>query len=841
MSHRDESSTEAKTLTVALAGNPNSGKTTIFNALTGLRQKVANYPGVTVEKKTGCCKLTDRSWIDVIDLPGTYSLISRSPDEQVAMEVLRGIRSDTPAPDLVVVVVDASNLQRNLYLVSQLIEVGRPLVVALNMTDVAERRGQPVDAVKLQGLLGVPVVPIVGHRGIGISNLKSEISNARVAPMPDWALPDAMKQELLAVAAGLATADCANPSPSTVGEGMGEGSARSTETLRIDQNPHPDPLPDYREREVIPRAWICRDDSSRHLDRYQAIAERLLIGDRAADIEPLTHCEPVASLLSNATSRLHQLGIDPMQADVEAHYRWIESVARAATRGTGFQPVSSDPETEGHGLQTRATLDYERAPTLTDRVDRILLHKVWGLLIFTAIMAGLFVSIFWLAQPIMDGIEGAVGWLGSLAASRLPDGPIKDLVTDGIFAGVGAVVVFVPQIALLFLFLAILEDSGYLARAAFLMDRLLSKVGLHGKSFIPLLSSFACAIPGIMATRTMEDRRDRLATIFIAPFMSCSARLPVYALLIGTFFATFSPAARGGILLGLYALGIAAAVATAWVFKRTLLKGAPQAFILELPTYKVPQIWQVARVVWTNTRAFLTKAGTIIFCLSVILWALMYYPRLPEERVRQIEASTAKFRGREFSPILSIRWSVFSLSESEREALKRIERKYFARSDNSRGWTDFVDQDAVDHEVAGEQLRHSLAGRFGRLIEPAIKPLGYDWKMGVGLVGAFAAREVFVSTMGIVYSVGDADEATTDLSAAMVTDRYSDGKPVWTPLVATSLLIWFVLAMQCMSTLAVVRRETGTWKWPIAMMVYMNGLAYVVCLVVYQVGRIWFA
>jgi ferrous iron transport protein B len=487
-------------------------------------------------------------------------------------------------------------------------------------------------------------------------------------------------------------------------------------------------------------------------------------------------------------------------------------------------------------------LDYERVPTLTDRVDRILLHKLWGLAIFTAIMAALFVSIFFLATPLMDGIEAGVGWLGGLVGRVLPEGPLQDLWSDGIVAGVGAVVVFVPQIALLFLFLAILEDSGYLARAAFLMDRLLSKVGLHGKSFIPLLSSFACAIPGILATRTIESRRDRLATIFVAPFMSCSARLPVYALLIGTFFASYSAVTRGGILLACYALGIIAAVVTAWVFKRTLLKGTPQAFILELPTYKVPQLSQVVRVVWTNTRAFLTKAGTIIFCLSVILWALMYYPRLPANRIATVhqgyELVDAGIDGKflpssEMPQNIDVAAVIVAVS-----ALERIEKEGYFKflSDNSTARLEAMRED----DIAAEQLRHSLAGRFGHLIEPAIKPLGYDWKMGVGLVGAFAAREVFVSTMGIVYSVGDDDENTEPLAQQMQSDRYADGSPVWTPLVATSLLIWFVLAMQCMSTLAVVKRETGSWAWTLGMLVYMNGLAYVVCLAVYQAGRMWF-
>jgi ferrous iron transport protein B len=395
------------------------------------------------------------------------------------------------------------------------------------------------------------------------------------------------------------------------------------------------------------------------------------------------------------------------------------------------------------------------------------------------------------------------------------------------------VLVFIPQIALLFFFLAILEDSGYLARAAFLMDRLLSKVGLHGKSFIPLLSSFACAIPGIMATRTIENRKDRLATIFVAPFMSCSARLPVYALLIGAFFAGYGFWAKGLILLALYALGIVAAAATAWVFQRSLTKGPRAAFILEMPTYKIPQASQVARVVIGSTWAFIAKAGTIIFCLSVLLWALMYYPRLPEDRETQV---TQALDGR--IGVLSTEHT--SLRNQREKLLESGESDNSFPSLNARLDVKGKDLNLLQEEreqlLAGEQLRHSFAGRFGHLIEPVIRPLGYDWKMGVGLVGAFAAREVFVSTMGIVYSVGDDDENVEPLSQSMLADRYPDGRAVWTPAVAASLLVWFVLAMQCMSTLAIVKRETNSWRWPLGMLLYMNALAYVAALVVYQVG-----
>src|SRR4051812_12517412 len=627
--------------TVALAGNPNSGKTTIFNGLTGLRQHVANYPGVTVEKKTGRCKLPAAGadqparWIDVIDLPGTYSLISRSPDEQVAMEVLRGLRPDTPPPDAVIVVVDASNLQRNLYLVSQLVELGRPLVVALNMMDVAERRGITVSPEALQRELGVPVIPLVGHKKKGIDDLKRAIARATVAPMPSWPLPEAMKEELLLVGGGLAILDN-DEAPSAGAASPGLAASRNTDL----------PAPSSTTTDVppalaAPRAWICRDDSSRRLDRYEAIAERLLIGDHAADVAGLVNRQPVASLLNAAMTRLQSLGIDPMQADIEAHYRWIEGVASKAVSPPEHLSVAIEPG----GSQILPYESKQPARTLTQKVDAILVHKVWGLLIFAAIMGALFVSIFWLAKPIMDGISTGIDALGAWTAHSLSDGPVKSLITDGVFKGVGAVVVFVPQIAMLFLFLAILEDTGYLARAAFLMDRLLAKVGLHGKSFIPLLSSFACAIPGIMATRTIENRKDRLATIFIAPFMTCSARLPVYALLIGAFFAQYSALTRGGIMLSLYLLGIVAAVFTAWIFKRTFLKGPAQTFILELPTYKVPQSSQIARQVWVNTSKFLTKAGTTIFCLSVILWAMTYYPRLSQskvEAIRQERLTTAR-------------------------------------------------------------------------------------------------------------------------------------------------------------------------------------------------------
>jgi ferrous iron transport protein B len=721
--------------TVALGGNPNCGKTTLFNALTGLRQKVANYPGITVDKKTGRCTLADGHVIDMLDLPGTYSLVPSSPDEQVAMEVLRGLRPETPPPDVVIAVVDASNLARNLYLVSQLIELRRPLVVALNMSDIAARRGQSVDASALARELGVPVVPVVGHKAQGIDALKAALTQATVPVLPTWPLPEALSGVV---------------------------------------------------------ATVARTLGSLPAEARERFARRLLAQETAADLAALRAAPAVAAALAAATA-------DPgavMQADIEARYRWIDGVVARVVQPGAFKPGS----------------------TLTDRVDAVLVHPVLGLGIFGLIMAALFVTIFLVADPLMGACEGAVAWLGELVTGNMDGGTLKSLLADGVFAGVGGVVVFVPQIALLFLFLALLEDSGYLARAAFLMDKVLSKVGLHGRSFIPMLSSFACAIPGIMATRTIESPKERLATILVAPFMSCSARLPVYGLLIGAFFgpAMFAGTAyepwmgfiQGGIMLACYVLGVLAAVATALACKVFLGKGAVTPFILELPTYKLPQLGEVARQVWSNTAKFLTKAGTIIFCLSIILWAMAYFPRLPNEKI--LEATN--------------RVNATPLEIPKDASLEQEQEIRDARAA------------AIDEAVAGAQLEYSISGRIGHAIEPVIAPLGYDWKIGVGVLAAFAAREVFVSNLAVVYSVGDVEDDQTPLEDAIRADTYPDGKPVWTPVVAVSLLVWFVLAMQCISTTAVVRRETGGWKWPLIQLGYMTALAYVCALITYQVG-----
>lgn len=725
-----------QTLTVALAGNPNSGKTTLFNALTGLRQRVANYPGVTVEKKIGAARLPGGRPVTLIDLPGAYSLIPTSPDERVTMEVLRGLRPDTPPPDVVIAVIDASNLPRNLYFLSQLIELGRPMVVALTMSDLAQARGQAIDHDKLSQKLGVPVVPVVGHRREGMNQLLASIERAAVAPLPAFPLPDTFRRQSVIMANALASTD---------------------------------------ETDQHPALCFARGGDEQHrFDRFTALAERMLTRDPGQDLDELRSRLRFRRLVESAEFDFRSGNVDPIQADIEAHYRWVHAT---------LQACRADDSITSPATATPARLNW------TERLDRILLHKVVGLMIFAAVMTSLFLAVFIVADPMMGAVEGLISSLGQSISSFLPPGDLASLLQDGIFAGVGGVLVFVPQIALLYVFLAILEDTGYLARAAFLMDKLLGKVGLSGKSFVPLLSSFACAIPGIMATRTIESPRQRLATILVAPFMSCSARLPVYTLLIGMFFAAWGAGGKAAVMLACYALGIAAAAATAWVAKLIAPANSAGTFILELPPYRWP-IWRnVLRHVYSNTAKFVTRAGTIILALTIVLWALAYYPRMTGAEV-EAARSTLVAQG--------------------------------------------VDEAAIDNRLAEMQLAQSISGRFGHAIEPAIRPLGYDWKMGVGLVGAFAAREIFVSQMGVIYSVGAVEDETAELETMMRADQYPDGRPVWTTAVAVSLLVWFVLAMQCMSTVAIVWRETNSWKWAAGQLLYMNALAYVAAFIAFR-------
>ena len=729
---------------MVLTGNPNCGKTTLFNALTGLRAKVGNYAGVTVERKEG--KLLGApadSNIRVLDLPGTYSLSPNSLDEQVSRDVLLNRLPQLPAPDLIVVVVDASNLQRNLYYVTQVVELGHRTVIALNMVDVAEENGHKIDAGKLSELLGVPVVPVIASTKEGIPQLRDKIVATLKEPEPAKPLQF-----------------CQYPGP-----------------FRIEATRLADLLAEtYKER------------------RAQATAEALLIlsNERALASSATHYPEAIQKAVTAARQRLEAQSVDWRGAPIEWRYARVMEMQQSVTTETA-------PPGE----------------TTSDKLDRVLTHKIWGTVIFVAIMGVMFWSIFVLASFPMDAMEAVVGGLGEWVGNLILPGDLNSLLVDGVIAGVGAVVVFLPQILLLFLFIGFLEDTGYMSRAAFLMDRLMSKVGLHGKSFIPMLSSFACAIPGIMATRTIETPKDRLVTILVAPLMSCSARLPVYALLISACIPAravwgIPKLLQGLTLLSMYLLGIVVALFMAWVFKKTLLRGHAPMLIMELPPYKRPLLRVVARHMWDRSWVFLKRAGTVILAINIILWCLATYPR--SKAVEERYATQRTELTNSFSAV----------------SLPGVETKQTALQEQL---------DELDKAEAGEKLRDSYAGRLGHAIEPLIAPLGFDWKIGIGIVGSFAAREVFVSTMSTVYNVGSGDDSDSTLTNALLEQKRPDGTPVYTTLTAITLMVFYVFALQCVSTVAIVRRETNSWKWPVFQWLYMAVLAWGLAFLTYQGGR----
>ena len=712
---------------VAILGNPNSGKSTLFNRLTGMRQKVGNYAGVTVEKKTGRCTLPSGRNVEVLDLPGTYSLHPGSPDEMIVRDVLFGLNPETPSPDLVVFVVDSTQLDRHLFLAMQLIEIGRPVVLALNMADAAETEGIEIDELALERRLGVPVVSISAAKGDGVGNLR-RLMDRDVEP--------------------------------------------STVVFRTRQ-PHVARVLDSVATR-LPRRGLLSDEGRKDL------AFALLLDDGEDDA--LARGTPLELLddLRILRHRLDETFPGWRTDDATGIYEAIEDVMADVVRKPDDRPAD----------RTR------------DRIDRVLTHRVFGPVFFVLLMGAIFQSVFEWAAPAMDVIDGGISGLGSWVGSHLPDGPVRSLIVDGIIAGVGATIIFVPQIAVLFLFLSIMEGTGYMARAAFIMDRLMGRVGLSGRAFIPLLSSFACAIPGIMAARTIDNRRDRIVTIMIAPFMSCSARLPVYALLIGAFvpnvwvgFLTLP----GIVLFAMYFLGIAAAVLVAWGLKRTVLSGGRPLYVMELPPYRLPSWRSVLMNVRDRCLLFLRKAGTVILAVSVVLWFLASYPG-PGPGGAQLEdrIATADLRG------------------------------------------DTAEVSRLQGDLSGLSLRNSFAGRAGRLLEPLIEPLGFDWKIGISLITSFAAREVMVSTMATVFNLGaDEDDGFQSLRDKLRTSVDPDtGQPAYTPLTAVSLMVFFVLACQCMSTVAVARRETNSWRWPAFMLVMMNGLAWVASFAVYQGGRL---
>ena len=718
---------------VALAGNPNTGKTTLFNRLTGSDLKVGNYPGVTVDCHTGRLPLPGGRSARLMDVPGTYSLSARSHEEQIAMQAVAGLDPLSP-PDLVVCVVDATQMSRNLYLCLQVIEMNVPVIVALTMTDMLERAGSHIDTGALSSALGVPAIATSGMDGRGVPDLLREIEATLNEPnraTPGWRW---------------------TPGTGVLAEDIDAVVA------------------------ALPTDWAAGDD-----DRRRAMAIWALLSiDEKDELAQV----PVALRDAVLSRRAHAEGSErEIETEVIAgRFGWIDE--HAATS------ISSKPA----------------GVTRSERIDRVLLHPVFGFVIFLVLMAIVFQSLFAWADPAIGMVEEVFAALSGWVQDTMSEGFLRDFLTEGLIAGVGSVVVFLPQILLLFLFIGIMEASGYMARVAFLMDRIMKRLGLHGRAFVPMMSGFACAIPAIMATRTMERRRDRMLTMMVVPLMTCSARLPVYTLLIAALFPASEAfgllPTQGLLMLGMYLFSTLTAFAALFVLSKTLFKGPSVPLLLELPPYRMPHWKSVLRMMWQKGKVFLTDAGGIILVCTIGLWLLLSFPNDPEIAARY---------------------------ETQRETARAT----------------LVDE-ALDAELAridagesGELLRSSYGGRFGRAIEPTIEPLGFDWKIGVGLVGAFAAREVFVSTMGVVYGVGDeVDEESATLREKIRSETWADGRPVYTPLVGLSLMIFFALACQCMSTLGAVYRETKSWGWTTFLFVYMTGLAWLASFVTYQGGRL---
>ncbi|MCS6978013.1 MAG: ferrous iron transport protein B [Gemmatales bacterium] len=752
--------------TVALVGNPNTGKTTLFNALSGLRQHVGNYPGVTVERKVGRFKWRGASF-QIIDLPGTYSLAPRSPDEMVAVDVLLGLQPGERRPDVILSIVDASNLERNLYLTTQLMDLGIPVVLALNMTDLAEAQGRLYDAAKLQERLGIPVVPLQAHRGIGLDDLRKALAHGVASPKAQVRFPDIYEQEARYLADFL------------------------QENLK---DPHGHNLLDQHS------AWFL---ALRLLSDQNGYVERDLTKRLGAEL---------TSRVREARERLNTAGCPVAATEAAVRYAWI----RERLRDT-FTEVP------------RPSRDW------TDFLDRILTHRVWGMVIFLALMFLVFQAIFTGAQPLMEGILAAQAYVADLVRNSLSPGPLRGLIVDGIIEGVGSVLVFLPQIVILFGFIAILEDCGYMARAAYLMDKIMARCGLSGKSFIPLLSCFACAIPGIMATRVIEDRRDRLATILVAPLMSCSARLPVYVLMTAAFIPTntwLGPWLPGLVLFCMYLIGLIVAPLIAWILKRTLLRGETPIFLMELPAYKWPSPGMVLYRMYDRGKAFVVRAGTIILATMIVVWALLYFPVEGTDdtgnpvnfdlRMADLEAAQEQVQ----SELVSLHEAGDQTPELEAKTT-RLEQNLEALREEAA-------------HIQGIWKRNSILGRMGRAVEPVVVPLGWDWRIAMAVLASFPAREVVVGTLGVIYDAGsEVDEYSPSLHSQLQAARWGPdspraGQPVFTVATALSLMVFFALCCQCASTLAVIRRETNSWLWPLFTFTYMTGLAYVGALIVYQ-------
>ena len=703
-----------KIIHIGLVGNPNSGKSSLFNCLTGLNQHVGNFPGVTVELKVGEAKIDDSLWAEFIDLPGTYSLYPRRHDEQVTYDVLLN-EDHLEHPDILVVIVDASNLKRNLLFASQVIDLKIPTVIVLTMMDLARKKGVEIDVAGLEREFGVPVIPVNPRKNKGIPQLKKTLSQ---------------------ITATLAPTTIRNFVPDAL---WGRGTVQAIKE-RLPQ------LSDYKALHLAFNYKELGINSS----------VKKIVEESIKDI-------PLNKTLSQAE-------------EITERYARIKMIMQQTV-------VEPDP--------LQRTL-------LTDKLDNILLHRRWGYLILLAVLFLLFQSVFLIAQYPMDWIELGFAKLGSVLSGALPEAWWSDLLINGVVAGLSGILVFVPQIMILFGLITVLEDSGYMARISFLSDRLMRSVGLNGKSVMPMISGFACAVPAIMSARSIENRKERLLTILITPLMSCSARLPVFTILIGlvipnNYLLGFL-SVQGLVMMGLYLLGLLMALVVAFVARWFINIKERSFFILELPTYRAPRWGNVVQTMINKAKIFVFDAGKVIMIISLILWAMSSFG--PGNRMKNVT--------------------------QQYEQLKQQPN---------------ANAEQLDKEFATARLENSFAGILGKSIEPVIAPLGYDWKIGIALITSFAAREVFVGTMATLYSVGEQDENELRLRDKMKAAKKEDGTPVYTLASGLSLMIFYVFAMQCMSTLAVVKRETKTWKWPIIQLIYMTGLAYVMSLIVFQIFK----
>ena len=728
------------TLKVALAGNPNCGKTTIFNAITGENRKVGNYPGVTVEKIEGNINFEGQD-INLIDLPGTYSLTAHSLDEVVARNYIIDEK-----PEVVVNIVDSSNLERNLYLTTQILELNVPVVLVLNMGDVAERKGYKIDVKKLSDLLGVPIVQTVGNKKVGIDELLKVAINT--AKNPEQALKKLRK-------------------------------------------------PNYGS-EIEPHVQELADDFAKHCPetlRPRWVAVKLLEND--------------AETQKRLRDKVSDSVADEMVHEAEKMRKHVHSVC-----GDDAEIIIADRR-YGYisGACTEAIQNtVEARHDISDSIDKITTNHLLGLPIFALVMLALFQLTFALGNPLVEMLDELIGgqfipWLKAIWPAADGSNLLRSCLIDGVVAGIGSVIVFIPLIVLMFLGVAFMEDSGYMARAAFVMDKLMHKIGLHGKSFVPMLIGFGCTVPGIMATRTLESKRDRLTTMMVLPLMSCGARMPIYMLIFSAFF----PNNKGIYFFAIYAIGILLAIIIARLFRGTIFKGEQTSFVMELPPYRMPTVKGLIHHMWERTWMYAKKAGTVILLASVIIWALSTFPQSKEIETKISQASAK-----------------VEVLDAEKEKLdEKVDTKKIAKIDQQ------ISASHEDlHNLQASKLQNTIVGRVGKFIEPAIKPLGFDWKIGTALVGAFSAKEVFVSQIGIVYALGDEVEADNKDLQKKIQKDYS-------PLVGFCICLFCLISMPCVATFAVTVRESGSWGWGFFQMGYLTVLAWFVTMVVYQVGSLF--